>query len=329
MAYDNETKSFKTRSEWLGWCFLGLIVLNVAESVLFTYLEKKGVHFPSVILIVISELSIAVPGIIYMILNKMDIQKDCGFRKVKPGTVFMSVLIGFLIIPVASFVNILSQFFVPNTMTQASDSLLGGSSVLLLFVGGLFGPLCEEYIFRGVYGNEYRKCTTGFKAMLMSGLLFGLMHLNWNQFCYAVVLGIIFYIVCFASGSVYTSFIVHATVNSVNLLMMVMYDWALKMSGSEANLAETTEAARTPRYLLVTAAVYFVLALICGAITVPCVKFLARHEGRMPELVSLFSIKEKETGEKVLLNIPTVLAIVVSFAIMCGYDFFMKLIGLN
>ena len=51
------------------------------------------------------------------------------------------------------------------------------------------------------------------KAALMSGLIFGLMHLNFNQFSYGFVLGVIFAAVVEASGSIYASMAIHFLIN--------------------------------------------------------------------------------------------------------------------
>ena len=47
----------------------------------------------------------------------------------------------------------------------------------------------------------------------MSGLIFGLMHLNFNQFSYGFVLGVIFAAVVEASGSIYASMAIHFLIN--------------------------------------------------------------------------------------------------------------------
>lgn len=98
-------------------------------------------------------------------------------------------------------------------------------------------------------------------------------------------------------------------------------------------LAETTEAARTTNSLLVLAAVYFVLAIVFGTISVLCLKAIAKSEGRMAELKSLFARKSEDeeadqdsdesdaSDTKVLLNVPTIIAIVGTIAIIVVWDF--------
>lgn len=298
----------------LGWLFIIIIAAYLIGGSILKYISSIGIEIPAMLIILISEMLLLIPTVIYMIINKLNLRKDLGFNRIKLGTVFLSLIFGFTVIPVSSFFNILSQFFVPNTMVQASDSLTSGSSTVIILVGGIFGPLCEEFIFRGVFANEYSKYSTGIKAMIMSALFFGLMHLNFNQFCYAFVLGMLFFVVNKASGSTFSSFIAHAAVNIPNLVAIVLVNLFLKNSGAEVSLAESAETLRNSNQLIIVAVVYFVLAIIFGAIGVLCLWGIARIEGRMQELKSIFARKDKNdtnvVDTKVLLNVSAIIAII-------------------
>ena len=306
----------------LGWLFIVIIAVYLLVMFIVQHMANIGIELPGMLLILMSEMALVIPGVIYMIINKLKFRNDLGFNRIKPGTIFMSLLFGFTVIPVVSFFNVLSQFFVPNTMVQATDSLASGSSALTIFIGGILGPLCEEFIFRGIFANEYSKYSTSVKAMIMSGLLFGLMHLNFNQLCYAFVLGLLFFIVNKASGSTYTSFIAHAAVNIPNLAGILLMNLYMKNSGAEVNLAEAAEVARTSNQLIIIAVVYFVLAIIFGALSILCLRVIAKNEGREQILKGMFARKNKDNenasyevdtdveNTKVLLNIPAIIAIV-------------------
>ena len=54
----------------------------------------------------------------------------------------------------------------------------------------LFGPFCEEFCFRGVVYRGYLKSGNVTGAVLLSSLLFGLMHMNFNQAPYAFALAL-------------------------------------------------------------------------------------------------------------------------------------------
>ena len=66
--------------------------------------------------------------------------------------------------------------------------------------------------------NNY-KCLGAKKAILLSGLMFGLMHLNINQFFYATILGFYFGYVALSCGSIYPTMIMHFTNNAISTFM--------------------------------------------------------------------------------------------------------------
>lgn len=287
-------KKMQRESNKLAGLFLISVVIYLLLSVCLNILSTKGIELPSHLLLVISEALIIVPGIIFILINNLNLRKDLGFNKIKVGTIFMSILLAFVSMPIASFINVLTQFFVSNTMIDASETLLDGSYIVLIFLSGFYGPFCEEFVFRGILARGYDKISTPIKAIMASSLLFGFMHLNLNQACYAFVLGILFAVVNKASGSIYTSMIVHTVINTFNMLMLIVVDLAYSAIGG--NLVEATNDARTSGDVLyVTAGIYLVLAIICIAICVPIIVFIAKHEGHFEELKSVFSSKQKRS----------------------------------
>lgn len=325
----------------LGWLFLISVVVYVVITILVDILSMSfDVELPTEFLLVFSEIIILVPTVIFIIVKKLKWKEDLGFNSIKVGTIFLSILLGFLVLPVTMFVNVLSQFFVPNTMTQASDALLGeGMSYgYLLFVSGVFGPFVEEFSFRGVLARGFKKYGTPIRAMLLSALLFGFMHLNVNQMCYAFVLGIIFVIANRASGSTYTSVIMHVVINSFNMILLIVTNLVNNMMGNEETVAEAAEAARTSDTLIVIAIVYGVLAVIFGALSFGCILLIARVQNRMNELKGMFiksktdideanvseqeddATVEKEEKVKMFLSVPIIIAIVFCIVVIFGLE---------
>jgi len=344
LQQDNNQK----KSNSLAWLFLAIVIVYFVLMIAVNMLDSKGISIPTYPSLILSEVFILLPGLIYVLKNNLSLKEDLGFKKVKVGTIFLSILLGVLAIPVASFVNVLTQFFVSNTMTQASDALLDGSYIVILFLAGVFGPFCEEFVFRGIFAFGYDRVSKPMRAILMSALLFGLMHLNVNQTCYAFVLGIIFAIVNKASGSIVTSIILHVVINSINMLMLIISDIALKMAGSEGSISGAAEEARkSPGFMAVIAIIYFVISIVCIAISVPIVLFISKHEGRSEEFKNIFRRKKKdnesneieendngnndngnnENKAKVLMNVPAIISVVICLFVIFLFDPIMKMLG--
>ncbi len=210
-----------------------------------------------------------------------------------------------------------------NTILQESDSLLGLPSVVLLILGGLYGPFCEELVCRGVYFNGYEKYTGPMRAALISALLFALAHLNLNQAAYAFVLGFIFVVLNKAAGSIYPSVIVHTCINGSNILAIIL---AAKFSGTVGNETDITaaaEAARNSDIIYVLIGVSLVLAMICMAVAIPCIVWISKHEGRFEGLYDMFANRHPGRGG---LTVSFVLAMIFVLFIMFGLVPVMSLI---
>ena len=314
----------RRESRSLGWLFLVSMILHVLQSLAFNVLAQKGIEPPVEVLLVFSELSILVPTLIYILIKRLSFREDLGFRRIKAGTFFMCLLLTILVMPVASFFNVLSQLFVSNTMVQMSDELLGGSGVMVLILGSLYGPFCEEFLFRAVFAGRYETIAGPLRAGFISAVLFALAHMNINQACYAFVLGFIFAVINKAAGSVYPSMIIHIGINAVNILLMLVMESAYKAMGVDIDIAAAAEAARGSDVLYVMIGVTLVAAIICTAIAIPCVVFVAKHEGHIEELTGMFTGKHPSGG---WLSIPLVIGVCFVLFVMLGLGPLLKMLA--
>ena len=287
---ENTTRDNK-RSELtgMGWLFLLSMVLHTVTALFVNMLSDRGIMVPTAPRLIMSQLTIVVPAIIYILIRRLSLKDDLGLRPIKAGSAFMCILLTVLITPLASLANVISQFFVKNELLQMSDSLLDVSPIPLLFLGGIFGPLCEEFVFRAVFNNRYSVYLGPMRAGLISALLFGLAHMNINQCAYAFVLGVVFAIINRAANSVFPSMIIHACINLGNILMLVVSSKIAGMLGSGTDIAAQAEAARNSDVIYVMAGVMLVFAIIFGIAAIPCIIWLSKHEGGFKDLCDMFT----------------------------------------
>lgn len=280
---------------WICATFVILIAIMLLTSTLFGNMEETNKSMPMWVKLIIGEAIIPLPGIIYAIVKKLNIRKDLGFQKIKGLSILFAFILAFLLTPVVSFINVLTQLFVPNTMTQASTQLVQGSPVLIILITGFFAPFCEELMFRSIYYNRLATIVRPMIAGVISGLLFGIMHMNFNQGCYAFVLGVLLSIINVASGSVYTSMIIHTVINTSN--MCVIFLMTALYSSMGMDLAQSAETVRTGGMIGILIVVYFFLALAGGGISIPIIIQLAKGEGHLDELKAMFSRKKNKSEE--------------------------------
>lgn len=314
----------KKKANGIGWLFFAIIALYLLMYVGVNLLAQKDIELPTVLAIVSGEITIILPICIYMVVNKISIKDDMGYRPIKIGTIIVSIFMGLVAMPIASLVNVLTQFFVSNTMVQSTDALFGaGSTGAALIVASIIGPICEEFAFRGLFFESMKKVSTPLKAVLVSAICFGLMHLNFNQCCYAIVLGIIFAIANIASGSTYTSTIMHVVINGFNMVALLVASKAQSAQGQD--IAQAAEELRSNTGVMIAVAgVYGVLAAICITIIVLLIVLTATIENRRDKLKEMITKPFASTEGKILINIPMIITIVICIVLMIGFESFLK-----
>lgn len=99
------------------------------------------------------------------------------------------------------------------------------SNVFGIFSIVLIGPIAEEVLFRGGIMNYFieRKGYDRRKAILLSALIFGIIHFNPAQVVYAFLLGLVLGCIYYQTGSLLLCCIVHIALNGFSTLLTVCY----------------------------------------------------------------------------------------------------------
>ncbi len=307
----------------LGLLFIIIVAVNLLISFLGNVLvNKMNINIPWWSLTILSEAGILLPSILYVKIKGQGLGQVIPFKKVKISTVFLVLLLTLVVEPVSTFANLFSQLFVSNVVAGASDTMLSTGIGMVILMPVIVAPLCEELTMRGVFYNRYKDTTPLFKAVLMSAFFFGMMHLNFNQFCYAFALGIFFALANIASGSIWTSIIMHAAVNALGTLMLVLSKAASKLSGQD--ISNASDTLRTSGLIPIYLVIFFIFAVIGTLLSIPILKAIARREGNTEILESIF--RKKEGGARVFFNLPTILSVVLFLAVIFGWDRFLDMI---
>jgi membrane protease YdiL (CAAX protease family) len=251
---------------------------NIGVGVVAAYLSYAGITVP----FIFYSLSLYIPmiAIAFLYVRKKgdNLWKECGFNKIKTSTVFLTILLTVVSYPMVMFTNYFSQLFAKNTMTQAADNLVGNTPVLYMIAIALLAPVCEEILLRGFFHNRLKKLVPFTAAAILSGFWFGVFHLNLNQFCYAWLLGVVFAYVNRASGSIYTSMIMHVVINSFGGIMLYFQNIYYKSQGKD--LAELAESARADSKQMITILVVTgILSIGSFFLTRLIIKTIAKREG--------------------------------------------------
>ena len=293
-----------------GWLYLIIACVSIAVSFSLTALYyKTGFELDMIPNILISEAMLIVPTVFMLLFGKEKVTEVLSIRKIKWSTFFGVIAFTMASSPLVTLVNLASQLFVENTVTENSTQFLSLHPLLLIFFVGVLAPVCEEVVFRGAIFGGMKKEGNVFKAVMASGILFGLLHMNINQASYAFVIGILLGFLVEATGSIFSSILFHVLINASNAVMMIVSNSVV----SDEMMANADEIVTTAT-LLNMIAVYLVLAVIGTTIAICLLVWMSKNEGRQPLLIKAW--EERKVKEGKVISIPFIIGVVISILFM-------------
>ncbi len=209
-----------------GWATLALSLFPLFASLCLSFALKKldqlGIDsygFYNRFFLIFNEILIG-SSIVFGLLFLLDMQKSVPERrKITAKSFFLPLCICF---PISSAGNLLGTFIVMfwniitgnNTTNELTEVLSSTSAWQMVLCVGIIAPIIEELFFRKLLIDRlYRYGELA--AILISGLLFGLFHQNFNQFFYAAGIGIVFGFVYCRTGSYRLVILLHMAFNMV------------------------------------------------------------------------------------------------------------------
>ena len=293
-----------------GWLYLIIACISIAISFLLTVLYVKAdFELDMIPNILISEAMLIVPTFFVLLFSKDNMKEVLSIRKIKWSTFFGVIAFTMAASPLITLVNLVSQLFVDNTVAENSAQFLSLHPLLLVFFVGILAPVCEEVSFRGAIFGGMKKEGNVFKAVMASGLLFGLLHMNINQASYAFVIGILLGFLVEATGSIFSSILFHVLVNSTNAIMMVISDTAV----SEEMMA-TADEMITPALLWNMIGIYVVLSVVGTTIAICLLVWMSKNEGR--QMLLLKAWQDRKVKEGKVISVPFIIGVVLSVLFM-------------
>ncbi|MBQ8827414.1 MAG: CPBP family intramembrane metalloprotease [Oscillospiraceae bacterium] len=128
-----------------------------------------------------------------------------------------------------------------------------GATILLYFYACLLGPLLEELLYRGVLLQGMRKYNERF-ALIISALIFGLMHQNYQQFVLGFLVGLVLGAITLRSGSIVPAIIFHIILNttsSLASLAMQAADYEAFTLSASGNITVDTIMSAEPAFIII------------------------------------------------------------------------------
>ncbi len=295
---------------------LGLSVVSVWIPAL-----AKMSNYSSILL---SQSLIFIPGFIYCKKKYGKIREVIPYHKINIATIILVIICTYLMYPVIIVLNAISMLFTTSGTTAVMNMMQEQNLILnILFMAVL--PACvEEFMFRGILFQTYKRSRM-FLAILLSGFLFGCMHMNLNQFMYAFALGIYLAFLVEATGSIFSSMLAHFTLNVTSVIMSFLLPILYDKVGVNQNLqvqaggfTSTMESNELLMFLM-GIAIWAVIAIGTTCAAVGIYIAICKINGRWDYVKRMFSIGTKEK----IITISLVVGILISFFMM-GMHIYME-----
>lgn len=232
------------------------------------------INLPVWFVMSIGSLAILLPPLIYCLVKRISPAAAVGLRKTRPINFLMAVLVLICAYPVVTVLNFISMLFVENAVQDTMMSLLFTTNLpVMLLVMAVLPAVSEEFLFRGILYNTYRK-TSPILGVFLSALFFALLHGNFNQIPYALFLGIVLALMMEATGSIAIPMFMHFLMNGSSVLISYMMKPVFfkeqVMNGlngfSESeNMLEMLNAMVGPKGLTMVIAIYAFIAVLFAA----------------------------------------------------------------
>lgn len=293
-----------------GGLFLTIILFHLAVSVLLVFYTPPVLE-NMIGNLVVSEMLIWLPAVLFLLFTRTNPVRLCRIRKVHVSTLLMSALFAFLCMPLVTLANAVSMLFVDNTVAQVSPMILQMPFLPMLITMAVYGPLAEEFVFRGIIYQSFKKQGNVLAAVLFSAVMFALMHMNFNQAAYALVVGVVLAVLMEAADSLWPVFLFHFLVNGSSVVTLY-----LTQHFSSGLMESAMEMAQDlpQQELLLAVCTYVVLAVICTPLAGCVLIWIARREGRLEHVK--YILRNRKNGWKGALPAAAVIASIISLFYM-------------
>lgn len=296
-------------SKKANWAFLITIIGYFGMVIVI------GMFFPFVadnlvLANLVCEVVVVLPVLIFALVSKEKLTSFLGFHRIKFRSVLMIGLFTFLSMPVLSLLNLFTQFWVKNEIADTLSTQQENIPFALMYLSvGIIALVFEEIVCRGGYYRSYCKSGSTFKAMILSAIIFALIHMNFNQAAYAFIMGIFAVLLVEATGSLWASVLYHGFINGSQVILLYGV-----MSESIDSYGE--EMAIAPELLMVAIGVYVIFTAVTLPLAWAVLMWIGRVEGRSQILSDIWT-KRKQKKDK-MVTLPFLLAVSICLIVMTG-----------
>jgi len=151
------------------------------------------------------------------------------------GIALLTLLVSYLILRHFSMPDYIEELFRPTVMEPTTNMV---SVLTMVFMLVVIAPLFEEFLTRGIMYDALKPYGTGM-AILISSLLFGLMHGSLYMLFYTTAYGLALGYIRYATDSLFTVTILHAIINAIAAVALLLTS-LMEITGEGNRFVNTT-----------------------------------------------------------------------------------------
>lgn len=222
----------------------------------------------------------------------------CHIKKVSAGSILLILIAAIFLFIMAGYVNACSMIVFQNLLDSSLQGITDKPLQALIAVA-IMPAIIEEILFRGMI---YRGISNKRLAIIVSAVLFALLHMNFNQMCYAFIMGLAFAFVIYATDNLTVSMLLHMFFNAFTVIICCFPENNIIQAILCCNIAGYSLF--TPVFTNTKGSIEITLVIIGGVIAIvsaliaACMIFLIRktEAKKKAEGEERVEIEEKRTG---------------------------------
>lgn len=166
---------------------------------------------------------IMLPALLMLFVFRYDARKVLRINRI--GIINILLIIGIMAcaLPLVGLLNAVNLLLIKSIFGKVivnqpptADTAIG-LLISVLVIGGSAG-ICEEVLFRGTIQRGFERFGA-VRAILVTSLLFGLMHIDFQKLLGTFLLGALIGFIVYRSDSIFGGIIAHATNNSIAVVL--------------------------------------------------------------------------------------------------------------
>jgi membrane protease YdiL (CAAX protease family) len=209
--------------------YIGLVLALTAVAFALGLIRSEQSQLNIMLAVTILVDAIIVFFIIWLVRRRGGGAAHLGFRPLSAGAIYLPAL-GFLValgilIAYAAVVQWLGvEELVPRNNAPRGVFESTTSTVLFGCLAIIFAPIAEEVIFRGFLFGGLRKWFAPWLAVIVSGLLFGLVHAELGVIIPISLIGMLLAVIYLQANSILASMGTHFLFNTVSFFAALLME---------------------------------------------------------------------------------------------------------